>query len=202
MSAHWTGFQNAYQSLMTVSLVLMAHAASAELSARRFHYRSLDAVAANLSEADDLSCNVTTRIEVRPYLYVSGEVNNTWTIDGWGNGGQEQSDSFRLFHSQSITLNFDRFGDPRKISGTTRGNQRVTVDGQFRFTNGISGTILFDTGRLDGPQLRDLNRVVPSFRPEDTGGVLHVQIDERITVPVDAGPGTYENVGTITVVRN
>jgi hypothetical protein len=202
MSFQWTGFQNPCRCLMAMGFVLMAEAAIAERSPRRFHYRSFHAVAENLSEAYELAFSSATRIKVQPYLYVSGDLNTTWTIDGWGDGGKEHSDSFRLFHSQSITLSFDQFGDPQKILGTTRGNQRVTVDGQLRFANGISGNVLFDTGRLDGPHLRDLNRVVPSFRPEDTGGVLHVQIVQRITVPDDAEPGTYENVGTITVVRN
>ncbi|MDR3690891.1 MAG: hypothetical protein P4L46_16045 [Fimbriimonas sp.] len=42
----------------------------------------------------------------------------------------------------------------------------------------------------------------PSFGSKDTGGVMRLDFGRKISITPEVGPGTYQNVGTITVIRN
>ena len=42
----------------------------------------------------------------------------------------------------------------------------------------------------------------PSFQVSATGGAMRLNFSRRITVTPQVGPGTYENVGSIKVIRN
>jgi hypothetical protein len=199
----WAGIQRSFQLLVAFSLLLMASRSFAQSKWRGFSYQSSDAVAGDYGSATGTDLRMTTRTVVRPYLYVSGVLQASWVVEGWGEGTHQRSESLRFFHNQAISLTIRQFDDLKKVSGTTLGSQALLMEGEFLFVNGLTGAMLFDTGVLDQRSLSNLSDYVPhAFGIDDTGGILLVQIQRTVTLSQSAGPGIYENTGTITVVRN
>ena len=183
--------------------MLMAPKIFAQTTSRGFSYQSRDAVAGNCGAAADVELQFTARIVVRPYLYVSGILEATWEVDGWGQASHQRSEALRFFHNQAISLSFRQFDDMKKTSGSPSGSKDLSLQGEFVFENGLTGTTLFDTGVLDQNHLSRLSDFLPHvFGVGDTGGLLLLQIQRTVSVSRSAGPGIYENIGSITVVRN
>ena len=42
----------------------------------------------------------------------------------------------------------------------------------------------------------------PNFGADKTGGVMRLDFGRKISITPSPGPGVYQNVGTITVIRN
>jgi hypothetical protein len=199
----WRGIGRNFQLFAAFSLLVSSTSSFAQSASRGFSYLSSNSVEGRYDSADSVDLTSTTHVVVRPYLYVSGVLQATWAVDGWGQGSHERSESLRFFHNQAISLNFRKFDDMKKVSGTRFGSQALPMEGELVFQNGLTGATLFDTGVLDQSRLSNLSDLIPhAFGVGETGGFLIVQIRRVVTVSRNAGPGIYENIGTITVVRN
>jgi hypothetical protein len=90
-----------------------------------------------------------------------------------------------------------------KTSGTKTGDQSVELEGQLRFVNEQNGKDLFDSGMMNIEKLNEMfNPSGPNFEVGYTGGLLRLDFGRKISIKPEVGPGTYENVGLIKVIRN
>ena len=182
-------------------LVVLSVVANAQVKA--FDYKSGDSVSTDFSGAGDLAMLARTRIKVSPYLYISGNLGAEWTVDGWGTGIDKRLESVRFFHNETLTLDLEGFQNPQKTGGSKRGAQEVRLEGQLKCFNDQSGQLIFDSGMKMIAKLNDVfNPSGPSFEVEATGGVMRLDFARSIRVSPLVGPGTYENVGVIKVIRN
>jgi hypothetical protein len=112
-------------------------------------------------------------------------------------------ESIRFFHNETLTLDLEGFSNPKKTGGTKTGAQEVQLEGQLHFFNDQAGKDIYDSGMVLIAKLNDMfNPSGPSFQVGQTGGVMRLDFGRRITVSPQVGPGTYENVGVIKVIRN
>jgi hypothetical protein len=189
--------------LATAGLAALAIAANAQVEGRSFKYTSTDAISADFSAAGNVDLKVRTLINVNPYLYISGNFGAEWTVDGWGTGVDEKVESIMFFHNETLTLDLEEFAAPVKTSGTKTGDQSVELEGQLRFVNEQNGKDLFDSGMINIAKLNDMfNPSGPNFEVGYTGGLLRLDFGRKISIKPEVGPGTYENVGLIKVIRN
>ena len=170
---------------------------------RKFRYHSIDAISADYSAAGNVDLKVRTRINVNPYLYITGNLGAVWTVDGWGTGIDTRVETIKFYHNETLTLDLEQFAAPIKISGTKTGAQAVDLQGQLRFRNGQSGKSLYDSGMVDIDKLNGMfNPSGPNFEAGTTSGLLSLDFGRKISIKPGVGPGTYENVGFIKVIRN
>jgi len=189
--------------LATAGLAALAIAANAQVEGRSFKYTSTDAISADFSAAGNVDLKVRTLINVNPYLYISGIFGAEWTVDGWGTGVDEKVESIMFFHNETLTLDLEEFAAPVKTSGTKTGDQSVELEGQLRFVNEQNGKDLFDSGMMNIEKLNEMfNPSGPNFEVGYTGGLLRLDFGRKISIKPEVGPGTYENVGLIKVIRN
>jgi len=189
--------------LATAGLAALAIAANAQVEGRSFKYTSTDAISADFSAAGNVDLKVRTLINVNPYLYISGNFGAEWTVDGWGTGVDEKVESIMFFHNETLTLDLEEFAAPVKTSGTKTGDQSVELEGQLRFVNEQNGKDLFDSGMMNIEKLNEMfNPSGPNFEVGYTGGLLRLDFGRKISIKPEVGPGTYENVGLIKVIRN
>jgi hypothetical protein len=189
--------------LATAGLAALAIAANAQVEGRSFKYKSTDAISADFSAAGNVDLKVRTLIKVNPYLYISGNLGAEWTVDGWGTGVDTKVESIRFFHNETLTLDLEAFAAPVKTSGTKTGNQSVDLEGQLRFVNDQNGKDLYDSGMINIAKLNEMfNPSGPNFEVGYTGGLLRLDFGRKISIKPEVGPGTYENVGLIKVIRN
>jgi len=187
------------------SLAVLAVAAHAQgpVKGRSFTYSSMDAVDGDYSSAGTQTFKVRTDVTVNPYLYITGNLGASWIVDGWGKGVDSQVNAIKFYHNETLTLVCAGFDNPAKTSGTKTGAQAVTLNGQFALFNDQSGSSLYDSGMLPIGQLNSLFTASgPNFQVAQTGGVMRLELGRQIVIDPTVGPGTYENIGTITVVRN
>ena len=176
---------------------------SSKYSTRTFHYTSMDSINGNYSSAGNVSFKVRTDINVHPYLYITGNLGAAWTVNGWGKGINTETNTIRLYHNETLTLVCAGFNNPAKISGTKSGAQSITLNGQFALFNDQNGNKLFDSGMLPIQKLNGLfTSSGPNFQVAQTGGLMRLQLGRQVVIDPTVGPGKYENIGTITVVRN
>jgi hypothetical protein len=181
----------------------MAVAANAQVKGRSFSYTSADAISADYSNAGDMAMKVRTTIKVNPYLYIAGNLGAEWTVDGWGTGVDSKTESIKFFHNETLTLDLEGFSNPTKTTGTKTGAQEVQLEGQLAFYNDQANSGIFDMPMVPIAKLNDLfNPSGPNFEVKSTGGLMRLDFGRRITISPQVGPGTYENVGVIKVIRN
>ena len=192
------------------SLVLVAFAgivsiacAQSPAKGRSFTYSSSDAVNADYSSAGTVTLKSATNVTVDPYLYIVGNLSANWTVDGWGVGSDSQTNSIRFYHNETLTLQLDGFDNPAKVSGTQTGAQSVQLDGELNFFNDATSTSLYDSGLVGIASLNGMFQPSgPHFDAKSTGGVMRLDFTKKISITPEVGPGTYQNVGTITIIRN
>ena len=192
----------------TLALVAFAGIASiacaqSPATGRSFTYSSSDAVNADYSAAGTVTLKSATNITVDPYLYITGNLSANWVVDGWGVGSDSQTNSIRFYHNETLTLQLAGFDNPAKVSGTQTGAQAVKLEGELAFVNDASSTSLYDSGLVGIAALNGMFQPSgPHFDAKSTGGVMRLDFTKKISITPEVGPGTYQNVGTITVIRN
>ncbi len=170
---------------------------------RTFHYTSMDSVNGDYSASGTTTFKVRTDVNVNSYLYITGNLGAAWTVSGWGKGTDTQTNTIRFYHIETLTLVCAGFGNPGKISGTRTGAQSVVLNGQFALYNDQSGNKLYDSGMVPISKLNTLFTASgPNFHVSQTSGLMRLQLGRQIVIDPTVGPGKYENIGTITVVRN
>jgi len=189
--------------LITGGLAIIAAANAQQPPTRTFKYAATDAADGNYSAAGNVNLKVVTSIGVTNYLYITGNLGANWVVDGWGKGHNSQVNTIKFFHTETLTLICAGFQDPIKTSGTSSGAQAISLKGDFALFNNATGLSLFDTGMVPIAQMNSIfTPGGPSFTVKQSDGVLRLELERQINIHPTVGPGTYENVGTITVVRN
>jgi hypothetical protein len=195
--------KNISRILAIASLVVIAVAANAQVKGRSFSYTSADAISQDFSGSGDMAMKVRTTTKVNPYLYIAGNLGAEWTVDGWGTGVDSKTESIKFFHNETLTLDLEGFNNPAKTSGTKTGAQEVQLEGQLSFYNDQTGEGIFKMEMVPVAKLNDLfNPAGPNFEVKATGGLMRLDLGRKITISPQVGPGTYENVGVIKVIRN
>lgn len=188
---------------LLAGIVQIGASQTAPAPTRTFVYTAVDNVNTDFSKAGTVNLKSVSSIEVQSYLYISGNLGANWVIDGWGTGLNNQINSIMFFHSETLSFQFNGFADPAKISGTSTGAVKVKLRGQVQLYNNADNSLLFDTGLMKAVYLNSVFQASgPSFGPKLTSGVMRMDFGREVNVTSDVGPGTYQNVGTITVVRN
>jgi hypothetical protein len=163
----------------------------------------VDTASGNYSAAGNPTLKVRTDVNVGSYLYITGSLGASWVVDGWGRGTNTKVNTIKFFHTETLTLVCDDFDNPEKITGSETGAQSIALRGQFALFNDFSGARIFDSGMVPINSLNAMFRPSgPNFQVAQTNGVLRLQFGRQIIITPTVGPGVYENVGKITVVRN
>ena len=170
---------------------------------RTFTYSAVDNVNGDFSKAGNANIKSVTSIEVQPYLFISGNLSANWVVDGWGAGQNKQINSILFFHSETLSFQFNGFADPAKISGTATGAVKVKLRGQVQIYNNAANQLLFDTGLMKAVEINNVFQSSgPSFGTKATSGVMRMDFGREVDITPDVGPGEYQNIGTILVIRN
>lgn len=184
-------------------IVGVAAAQAGPVKGRSFTYAASDNVSQDFSKSGNATLKSASNVTVDPYLYITGNLSANWTIDGWGVATDTQINSIYFFHNETLTLQLSQFGNPAKVSGTQTGDQSVTLNGQMAFFNNLTSAPLYDSGMVGIANLNTMFQPSgPSFGAAQTGGVMRLDFSRQISVTAATGPGVYQNVGTITVIRN
>ena len=185
------------------TLVGVASAQSAPVKGRSFTYSASDAVNQDYSTAGTVTLKSASNVTVNPYLYITGNLSANWIVDGWGVGTDAQVNSIKFYHNETLTLQLAKFDNPAKVTGTQTGAQAVSLQGQLQFFNDATATSLYDSGMVEIAKLNGMFQPSgPSFDAKSTGGVMRIDFGRKILITPEVGPGTYQNVGIITVSRN
>ena len=194
---------NIAKIIATSAIAALAIAANAQVKERSFSYFSTDFTSIDASFAGNVDLRARTVVYVLPYLYISGNLGAEWSVDGWGTGIDSKTESIRFFHNETLTLDLEYFGNPKKTEGTETGDQEVELEAELSFFNDQTGDALFASGFVPAQNLNDIfNPAGPSFQVAKTGGLLRVDLGRKISIKPEVGPGRYENVGLISVNRN
>jgi len=194
---------NIAKIIATSAIAALAIAANAQVKGRSFDYKSTDAISQDFSSARSVDLKARTVVYVLPYLYISGNLGAEWTVDGWGTGIDSKTESIKFFHNETLTLDLEYFGNPKKTDGTKTGDQEVQLEAELSFFNSQTETELFKSGMVPAEKLNGIfNPAGPSFQVAKTGGLLRVDLGRKISIKPEVGPGRYENVGLISVNRN
>jgi hypothetical protein len=195
--------KNVSRILAIASLVVIAVAANAQVKERSFSYKAADLIDGDFSGSGDMEMKVRTTIQVNPYLYIAGNLGAEWTVDGWGTGVDSKTESIKFFHNETLTLDLEGFANPTKIDGTKTGAQEIELEGQLSFFNDQDDKEIFNSDMVAVEKLNEIfNPSGPNFEVAATGGLMRLDFGRKITINPQVGPGTYENVGIIKVIRN
>jgi len=194
---------NIRKSLLTIAVAAIATASMAQVTGRSFSYQSNDLVEDDYSFAGDTTLKVRTKVEVNPYLYIKGNLGAEWVVDGWGSGTDTKSEIIRFFHNETLTLDLEDFANPKKVSGTSTGAQSVGLEAELMFFNDATDKQIYASGMLSAEDLNTtFNPSGPHFDVDFTDGLMRLDLSRKITIAPNVGPGVYENVGVIKVIRN
>lgn len=186
-----------------VGAAMLVGSALAQTPGRVFDYQPADFVDQDYSGAGDVSLEVKTKVNVLPYLYVIGNFGAEWTVQGWGEGTDSRDEELLVYHNESLTLDIEDLGDLQKTSGTNSGAQTIALFGRIRAYNDSTNVELMDSTELPASDFNTFfNPNGPTLGAELSGGKLRLAVTRRIALSAGVGPGTYENVGTLTVIRN
>lgn len=194
---------NMIRGLAAAALALGASVAFAQSTGRSFTYTAGDAVDQDYSSAGNVNLSFRTTVNVNAYLYILGNLGADWTVDGWGVGQDERTESLFMYHNETLVFDFSNFGNLAKTAGTSTGSQSISLAARIKLMNDATSALLFDSGMLPAADLNTTFQPAgPSFAALDSDGKLKIEATRKITLDAGVGPGTYENVGTITVIRN
>ena len=190
--------------MVVLAAILAIGSAQAQLqTGRTFTYSAGDLVQSDFSKDGTVTVKALTSVGVQQYLYVSGNLSANWTVQGWGTGIDTEVNSIYFYHTETLTLQLQGFDDPEKTSGTNTGVHKVKMDGQLRFFNNATAQLLYDSGMIKAADLNSLGGSNgPKFTTGQSGGVMRLDFSRQLQVTPQVGPGQYQNVGTITVLRN
>lgn len=132
------------------------------------------------------------------YLYVRGNLGVEWSVDGFGAGEDTRTETLTVMHNQPVLVQLEGFGDLQKSGGSASGVQSLPL--WLQLTAVALGSTLMDSSLLPASHLNGTFGGRP-IAPEETGGTFYLNLTRRVMVPADAGGGTYQNVGTITISR-
>jgi hypothetical protein len=160
-------------------------------------------VDSDFSKAGTVNLKSVSTVTVNPYLYISGNLGANWTVDGWGVGTDTQVNSILFYHNETLTLQLAQFDNPAKVDGTKTGAQAVKLEGELAFYNNATSDSLYDSGMVGIASLNGMFQPSgPNFGADKTSGVMRIDFSRKISITPEVGPGTYQNVGLITVTRN
>ncbi len=169
----------------------------------KFRYYSFDTVNSDFSLSGNPTLKLKTTVDVSSFLYITGNLSANWHVKGWGTGSDSQVNTIRFYHNGTLTVQFSQFSNLVKESGTKSGSQTIGVQGRLLMMNNTTKHTLFDSSLIPISNLNLLaGSNAPKFDVSQTGGVLRLDFTKMISVTADVGPGTYQNVGYITVSRN
>lgn len=194
---------NNFKSIAVAAFLVLAGASMAQVTGRSFSYKATDTIDQDFSGEGDVSLKVRTKISVNPYLYVSGNLGAEWVVDGWGSGNDTKVESIRFYHNETLTLDLEDFANPKKTNGTETGSQSIDLSAELAFYNDQMDKQIFTSGMVSATELNAIfNPAGPHFDVDFTGGLMRLDLGRKISINPNVGPGTYENVGRITVIRN
>jgi len=189
--------------VVLAGLAVVASAQSGPVKGRSFTYSSSDAISQDFSTAGTVTLKSASNVTVDPYLYITGNLSANWVVDGWGVGQDTELNSIYFYHNETLSLQLAGFANPAKTSGTQTGAQAVQLSGELAFYNNAVATPLYDSGMVAIANLNGMFQPSgPNFGAAQTGGVLRIDFSRQIAITPEVGPGTYQNVGLITVSRN
>jgi hypothetical protein len=188
-------------ALGAVFVAATAHAQ--QLAGRTFVYTPTDAVDKDYSLEKSTVLKLTSRAVVQPYLYISGNLGANWEVNGWGAASDSRTEQIKIYHNETLTFALSGFADLIKAAGGKTGQQKIPIKMRFVFANGQSSATIFDSGLVTAAAANQLfSPSQPQFDPNVSGGLTRLSLTRTIDIAPNVGPGTYENAGTITVVRN
>lgn len=189
--------------LLLGAFLIGATAHGQNLPGRAFAYTASDAVDKDFSTDKAPTLKVTSRAVVQPYLYIAGNLGAYWEVNGWGAATDSRTEQIKIYHNETLSLALSGFGDLVKTTGAKTGQQRIPLKMRFVFANGQSSSTIFDSGVVTAAAANQVfSPSQPQFDAGTSGGFIRLNLTRTIEVAPNVGPGTYENVGTITVVRN
>ena len=189
--------------LSLISVVGVASAQTGPVAGRSFAYTASDSVNSDFSKAGNVTLKSVSTVTVDPYLYITGNLSANWTIDGWGVGTDTELNSVYFYHNETLTFSLSNFANPTKISGTQTGDQSIQLNAQFQIYNNTTSNLLYNTGMNPIAGYNTAFQASgPNFGAAQTGGVMRVDFSRQIQITPQTGPGVYQNVGSITVMRN
>lgn len=190
-------------AMVGVALALATVSLADPLPGRSFNYTASDAVDKDFSNEKSTVLKLTSRAVVQPYLYIAGNLGATWTVNGWGAATDAKTELIKIYHNETLALSLSGFADLTKSLGGKTGQQKIGMKMRFLFANGQTNATVFDSGTVAAAAANQVfNPSSPQFDPNASGGLLRLSLTRTIELTPNVGPGTYENVGTITVVRN
>ena len=186
--------------------VALALSTGAFAQGRSFSSTPLNVLNADYSGSGTLNnINMSTTATVKPYLYIAGAFARDFVVDGWGNGTSSVTDSIDVYHNETLTMNFQNFGNPTKATGT--GVQSIQTNGQVVYKdaggNVLANTNLIPLAAFNGP--RDFYPGLGASASNvdgPTNGHLTLELTRTITVVPGNGPGLYTNAGKVTISRS
>ncbi|MCW5941338.1 MAG: hypothetical protein KIS66_03850 [Fimbriimonadaceae bacterium] len=143
---------------------------------------------------------------VNPYLYVQGFMQAIWSIDGWGSGTHQGSTTITIYHNEMLAIDFQNFGDLTKVpgSGPSGPLTNLNIPMQYRAIAFTSAHLPMAIGLpvfANGVTFNNAWNAFSWALPLETGGMMTIELDRRITVFPDHGPGTYVNPGELILIR-
>src|SRR5207249_9723078 len=140
-------------------------------------------------------------VTVNTFLWVSGNLVGTFTVDGWGSGTSAlQPETLTFYHAQRLTFAFSSFGDP-SLTGSGSDVNTVAMKVQLDTTYYPGGTAGAPTNVFPLANASTLNGsgALTAIHPFNTGGKFDLKVSRQITIVPGNVAGTYTNVGTVSV---
>ncbi len=169
------------------------------LSGREF---SFQASTAALNAGPGLTAlAMPTRAAVQPYLYIKGNTGATWTIPVWD--GRPWSDlreeEIKIWHNEPLIFDFENFGDlihtQNPVAPPVQLDLRVQMYAR-------SGHKLVETGMRPASWMNSYFRPNgPVIGPGSSGGLLRFVMQRRVRLRRQNIGGSYQNVGTVRIIR-
>lgn len=173
-----------------------------QLGGRTFDYVPAGEVSADYSASGNPVLNFGSQVTVSAYLYVNGSFNGAWSVDGFGSGSSEQTQTVTIYHNETLYLDFESFGDATKVSGPNTGTTVLPVTASVGIYNNVTNSLL---NSFPTAPAADLNGYFgiggPAFPALASGGALRVELTQTVELDAGVGPGVYETSGTVTIVR-
>lgn len=144
---------------------------------------------------------IPTRAAVQPYLYIKGNTGATWTIPAWD--GRPWSDlkdeELKIWHNEPLIFDFEDFGDLRHTQNPVA--LPVLLDLRVQMY-AQTGQKLIETGMRPATWMNFYFRPNgPMITPSTSGGLLRFVLHRRVRLKRQNIGGSYQNVGTVRIIR-
>ncbi len=138
--------------------------------------------------------SVKTQALVNPYLYVSGNLDVLFTVDGWGAGSSSYDTTFGVWHNMKVTLALSGFD-----------NLVATNDATRTLPMNLSSVVTDTGGANTWFTSTSAHGITVSSWPELTtssGGHFNVTLTRQILLDPTIGPLPGTNMYTNTAAIN